>query len=87
MRRTLVVGAAITAIAVLALPAVRRTVATRTAGLVDLARERLAAFRSDYAQREAQLRADLLPTAGASADAARHRSRDHATEPPDDWQL
>ena len=79
MRRTLVAGAAFTAVAVLALPAVRRTVATRTAGLVDLARERLAAFRTDYAEREAQLRADLLPTASATADTARRRSRDAAT--------
>jgi len=74
MRRTVLVGTTVLVVVVLATPAVRRgltgTLESAAAGL----RERVAAFRADYAAREAELRERLLPDDVVVDAATRHRA-------------
>ena len=74
MRRSLVMAGVVIAVAVLAVPAVRRGVAGRVDRLADGVRGRVAAFQQDYATRESELRARLLPEPDAVEAAGRRRA-------------
>ncbi len=73
MRRTVVVGATVLVVVVIATPAVRRGLSTGLESLADGLRARVEAFRTDYATREAELRERLLPDDAVVAAATRHR--------------
>lgn len=77
MRRTAVVGATVLALVVLATPAVRRGVGARLESAVAGVRARVEGFRTDYAEREAELRERLLPDDAVVAAAARVRESHH----------
>jgi len=70
MRRTVVVGATVLVVVVLATPAGRRGVDS----LADKVRARITAFRADYAARETELRERLLPDDAVVDAAAQHRA-------------
>ncbi len=74
MRRTVVVGATVLVVVVLATPVVRHRLSAGVESVAAELRERVAAFRADYAAREAELRERLLPD-DADVDAAAERRR------------
>ncbi len=77
MRRTAVVGVTVLAVVVLATPAVRRGVGARLESVASGVRARVTGFRTDYAEREAELRERLLPDDAVVAAAARARDDHH----------
>ncbi len=77
MRRTVVVAVLVVGVGVvLTAPRARRSIGTRAAAAAQTVRTRVREFRTDYATREAELRARLLPTEEQQAAAARHRAAD-----------
>ncbi|WP_413449931.1 hypothetical protein AA0Y32_04555 [Georgenia phoenicis] len=77
MRRTAVVGVVVLAVVVLAAPGVRRGVGARFGSVAAGVRSRVEGFRTDYAEREAELRERLLPDDAVVAAAARTRADHH----------
>lgn len=73
MRRALVVSG-IALVAVLAVPAVRRSLAGHAEAAGAALRRRVADFRTDVATREAELRSALLPDPADVEAAQRRRS-------------
>ncbi|MEE6281092.1 hypothetical protein [Georgenia sunbinii] len=74
MRRPVIVVGVVVAMAVLAVPAVRRGIAGRVAALGAGVRTRVADFRLDFDTREAELRAQLLPSPEDVKSAERRRA-------------
>ena len=75
MRRTVATAVLVVGVGlVLAAPEVRRSIGSRAAAAVETVRSRVREFRTDYATREAELRAQLLPTEDEQDAAARHRA-------------
>ncbi len=77
MRRTVVVGATVLVVVVLATP-VRHRLSAGVESVAAELRERVAAFRADYAAREAELRERLLPDDADVAAAAERRRPEHS---------
>lgn len=82
MRRPLVVVGVVVIVAVVAVPAVRRSVAGRLDAVRDSVRDRVTAFREDYATREAELRTALLPEPGDVTAAERRYAEAHGSVEP-----
>lgn len=75
MRRTVTAAVLVVGVGVvLAAPQVRRSIGTRATAAVETVRGRIREFRVDYATREAELRAQLLPTEEQQTAAVRHRA-------------